>query len=65
MACNHGQKKKRYLHTAILKARVIDEYLEEKENNPNITKEKIACCYRISQGQLSDWLSKAEKVVEA
>ena len=31
---------KRSLRTAILKARVIEEYLEEKENNPNITKEK-------------------------
>jgi len=37
-----GTKEKRELRTAIPKARVIEEYLEDKENSPKITKEKIS-----------------------
>ena len=47
------------------KAKVLDEYFDEKACNPSIKQETFASLKGISQGDLSKWLKKSDTIFKA
>ena len=62
---NNKGAKKRKPYSLEFKAKVIDEYLEQKAANPAIKQEVFADLYSISQGRLSEWIRDAEIIFQA
>ena len=61
---NRG-KEHRKSYTNEYKARVLDDFFEQKTEIPNLKQDAFAALYGISQGDLSKWLKASEAIYEA
>ena len=54
--------RKRY--TNEYKAKVLDEWFNEKSANPNLSQDAFAALYGITQGDLNRWISNKDKIFQ-
>jgi len=61
---NNRGSDRRQRYTNELKAKVLDEWFEEKAQNPNISQDAFASLYGITQPDLNRWLSNKDNIYQ-